>query len=359
MREVYEAYQESLLGELRRLGEHGEVTEILVNGPDEIFLERGGRLEPANMGFPGGLWRLTALTRNIAEWVGRPLSPEEPMLDARLADGSRVSIVIPPCSDRVYLSLRPIRRIEIGLDDLVGRRALTPEAAEFLGLAVRLGLNVVVAGATGAGKSTLLNALVRRIPPAERIVVIEDTRELMPSQPHVVSLEARPGGAGGRPIAIRDLFVMSLRMRPDRIVVGEVRRGEALDVVQAMVSGHSGVMTTVHADSPRSALLRLETLCQMADVKLPVESLRRLLGAVHLVVQVRRDDDGRRRVGRIAEVIPSRAGCRLRSLYKTRHDEAGPSLEPTGARCRFGDRLAALPPEERPVLSAAVFGPDR
>jgi pilus assembly protein CpaF len=325
---VAQDIQRLLLGSLAPLLADESVTELLINGPEQVFVERRGRLEALDAGIQGGRWQLTALARNIAESIGRPFDAEHPTLDGRLMDRSRVCMVMPPCAEEIHVCIRPFRQASATLTDLVGWNALTDSAAKVLSDAVASRKNIIVSGGTGSGKSTLLNALARLIPSHERIVVIEDTRELNLDHPHVVSLEAQPAGTAS-PLTIRDLFVTALRMRPDRPLIGEVRRGEALDVAQAMLSGHSGVMTTLHADSPRAALLRFETLCLMADVQVPLPVIRRQLSAIDLIVQVTRDDDGRRRVAQIAELHPGRRGSdtpRIRPLFRTLIDGSGPVL---------------------------------
>jgi pilus assembly protein CpaF len=319
--------QRLLLGPLVTLLADESVTELLINGPEQIFVERRGCLERLSGGFPGGRWQLKALARNIAESVGRPFDAEHPRFDGRLVDRSRVCMVMPPCAEEIHLSIRPFRRVSATLDDLVRwNNALTDAAAEFLKRAVAEKRNIVVSGGTGSGKSTLLNALARLIPPHERIILIEDTHELNLEHPHVVSLEAQPAGTAAS-LTIRDLFVTALRMRPDRPLIGEVRQGEALDVAQAMLSGHSGVMTTLHANSPRAALLRFETLCLMADVQIPLSVIRTQLTAIDLIVQVTRDEDGRRRVSEIAEVSNGRSsGPRIQYVFRTLLAASGPVL---------------------------------
>ena len=256
------------------IGEHlrdDSVTEIMVNGFDEVYVERAGRLYPTESRFASED-ALRSAIHNVAQYVDREIDEDRPILDARLPDGSRVHAVIPP-SARIgtYLTIRKFKRDIYGLDDFVRLHSLSEETSEFLQICVRLRKNIVVAGGTGTGKTTFLNALSTAIPEEERIVVIEDSSELRLAQPHTLYLESQQEDAYGRGgVDIRQLFKASLRMRPDRIIVGEVRSGEALDMVQSMISGHSGSMTTVHATSPRDAMVRLETLSLMSDVELPV-----------------------------------------------------------------------------------------
>ncbi len=355
---VHQSVQEGLLGPLLDLVNDPQVSEILINGPDHVLIERRGILEPTGRTFPGGLWQLNALINCVAEAVGRTVSPEQPILDARLEDRSRVHVIIPPCASEPHVNIRPYRRASAGLHDLLRLGAITDAAAEFLEIAVLAGRNIVVSGPTGAGKSTVLNALAGCIPKAQRVILIEDTSELfLENHPHVVALEAQPAGAGASPISIRDLFQASLRMRPDRIIVGEVRRSEALDVAQAMLSGHAGVMTTIHAESPRAAIVRLESLSLTADPPIPESAVRRQLAAVHMIVQVTRDHDGRRRVAEIAEIAPARTrGFRVKPLFLTQYDDTGPRLEMSENSCSFSGKLPILGPGTQPVKCARLFG---
>lgn len=279
------------------------MSEVLINGPDTIYFEKAGRLNKADVRFPSEA-TLLAAAQNIAEYVGRSLDGDRHSLDARLPDGSRVHVIVPPSArNGVCISIRKFRNDSFDLEKLVQWNSLTAESASFLSQAVKDHRNIVIAGGTGSGKTSLLNALSGEIPDYERIVVIEDSSELQLQQPHTVYLEAQPAQPDGSgEVSIRDLFVDSLRMRPDRIVVGEVRRGEALDLVQSMISGHSGSMTTVHATTPNDAAVRLETLSMMSDVVLPAHVARlQVASALHLVVCINRQIDGSRRVEAISE----------------------------------------------------------
>ncbi|MCE9603757.1 MAG: CpaF family protein [Planctomycetia bacterium] len=282
------------------------VSEILINGHDSIYFERAGRLHRAEGVRFADDSAVLAAARNIGEFVGRRVDADTHSMDARLPDGSRVHVIVPPSSrNGVCISIRKFQKSSFRLESLVERGSLSAAAAEFLRLAVLLHKNIVIAGGTGTGKTSMLNALSAAIPEHERIVVIEDSSELQLHQPHTVYLEAQPPRLdGGGQVTIRDLFVDSLRMRPDRIVVGEVRRGEALDLIQSMLSGHAGSLSTVHANTPRDAAIRLETLCMMSDVALPVHVARtQVASALHLVVNIARLSDGSRRVFCISEAL--------------------------------------------------------
>lgn len=304
-RQIYEVTTRRFLAPIQQLLDDPSISEVMVNGPDSIFYERQGKIHRSECKFPDEL-SLLAAARNIAEFVNRRVDADHHSLDGRLPDGSRVHIIIPPSSRvGVCLTIRRFQKSTFQLSSLVERGSMSPEAMEFLQLAVLLHKSILISGGTGSGKTSLLNALSASIPDTERIIVIEDTSELQLYQPHTVYLEAqpaRPDGGGG--VTIRDLFVDSLRMRPDRIVVGEVRRGEALDLIQSMISGHTGALATVHANSPRESAVRLETLCLMSDVSLPVHVARmQTASALQLVIQIARMSDGSRRVQAISECL--------------------------------------------------------
>jgi pilus assembly protein CpaF len=292
------------LGPLEVLLADPTVEEVMVNGPDRIYVERRGLLEPTDVAFAGEEELRDAIERVLAP-LGRRVDELSPMVDARLADGSRVNVVIPPLAiDGPALSIRRFGAERPGPDELVALGTLSPEQRLLLERAVAARRSVLVSGGTGSGKTTLLNALSSFIAPGERVVTIEDAAELRLQQPHVVRLESRPAGVEGRgEVTIRDLLRNALRMRPDRIVIGEVRGVEALDLLTALNTGHDGALSTVHANSPEDALRRLETLVLMAGVGLPhatvAEQVRR---GVDLVVHLRREADGSRRVSEIAEV---------------------------------------------------------
>jgi pilus assembly protein CpaF len=292
-------------GPLAPLLEDASLTEIMVNGYREIFVERGGKLDATDLRFTDE-HELITLIEQIAAYVGRRVSSQDAMLDARLPDGSRVNVIMPPLSlNGPTLTIRRFSPGGLNADDLVGNHTASQAALDFLNACVVARRNVLVSGRTGVGKTTLLNILSRWIPDRERIITIEDSAELQLSQPHWVRLETRPEDMNGRYEATtRHLLRNSLRMRPDRIVVGEVRGGEALDMLQAMNTGHDGSMSTVHANSPRDALYRLETLVLMAGLDLPQRAIRDQIGtAIHVLVHLGRTEAGGRRVEKISEVV--------------------------------------------------------
>jgi len=292
------------LGPLNSLMADPAVTDILVNGPDTIYIERFGRLELAKERF-NNTEQLLRVIERIAARMGRRIDSTSPMVDLRLPDGSRVNATIPPVSiDGPTISIRRFGKRRLRRQDLLEFGTLSPEMLTFLDLAVQQRVNILISGGTGAGKSTLLGSLAEAIPDTERIITIEDTAELIFDQRHVVRMESRPANVeGAGRIQARDLVVNALRMRPDRIVVGEVRGGEALDMLQAMNTGHDGSMTTIHSNSTRDALSRLETLVLMAGLDLPSRAVReQICSALDLIVHVRRYEDGVRRIESIAEL---------------------------------------------------------
>jgi pilus assembly protein CpaF len=305
------------LGPLEPLLADPSVDEVMVNGPGSVWVERGGRLEAAAVSFSGEAELLHAIERILAP-LGRRVDEASPLCDARLADGSRVNVVIPPLAlSGPCLTIRRFRRQGFSLDDLVENGTLPGELAEFLARCVRARASILVSGGTGSGKTTTLGALSGALSETERIVTIEDAAELRLRQPHVVRLEARPPNLEGRgEVTIRQLVRNALRMRPDRIVVGEVRGGEALDMLMALNTGHEGSLTTVHANSPPDALRRVETLALMAGVGLPHSAVReQLASALQLVVHQARGMDGRRRVESVAEVVRLGDAAGTRELY--------------------------------------------
>lgn len=294
------------LGVLEPLIADHSVTEIMVNGPEDVFIERSGRIERVPTRFTSEA-ELYQLIDRIVSSVNRRVDESSPMVDARLPGGERVNVIIPPLAlDGPTITIRRFPQ-PFRLPDLVARNSLPQQAADLLGALVAARFNILVSGGTGSGKTTFLNALSGMISDQERIITIEDAAELSLQQPHVVRLEARPANTEGTgQITIRDLVKNSLRMRPDRIIVGEVRGGETLDMLQAMNTGHEGSLTTVHANSATDALSRLETLSSMSDVTLPVETVRdQINGAIDIIIQLERDSTGMRRVSTI-EAVTSR-----------------------------------------------------
>jgi pilus assembly protein CpaF len=292
----------AFLGPILDFLDDEEVTEILVNSPSEIFIEKGGRLFKTDAGFESED-ALFAAVRNIAQYVGRRIDEVEPILDARLPDGSRIHVVIPPCAkDGIYMTIRKFGQKAIQMKDLIDFGGLSVEMARCLHIGVQLKKNLIVSGATSSGKTTLLNAVSGFIPKDQRIVVIEDAAELQLQQPHVLRLEVLKNDQVH--IDIRELVKSSLRLRPDRIVIGEVRGAEALDLLQAMTTGHSGSMSTLHGNNPKQALARLETLIMMNRLEMPLIAIRsQIASAIQLIVQANRLSDGTRRITHISELI--------------------------------------------------------
>jgi pilus assembly protein CpaF len=292
------------LGPIEPLLQDETVTDILVNGPFDVYVERRGKLEKTTARFRDAQHVINVAQR-IAGAIGRRVDEASPMVDARLADGSRVNVIIPPLAlNGGTISIRKFPTQNITLETMVQQRNLSPEMARFLDIAARCRANILISGGTGSGKTTLLNAVSRHVGSDERIITIEDAVELRLQQPHVVQLESRPPNIEGvGAIAQRELVRNALRMRPDRIIVGEVRGNEAFDMLQAMNTGHDGSMSTIHANSPRDALFRLENMVLMAAGNLPLRALRaQIASAINILVQVERMRDGVRRIERISEI---------------------------------------------------------
>lgn len=349
-------------GPLEKLLDDPSVTEIMVNGPDMIFVEQGGRITRSSARFTSEE-HLRQVIERIVSRIGRRIDESSPLVDARLADGSRVNAVIPPLAvNGSSLTIRKFSKDPFQVRDLIGFGTLTPEMAELLQACVQARLNIIVSGGTGSGKTTLLNVLSSFIPEGERIVTIEDAVELQLQQDHVVRLESRPANIEGRgEISIRDLVRNSLRMRPDRIVVGEVRGGETLDMLQAMNTGHDGSLSTVHSNSPRDSIARLETLVLMAGMDLPLRAIReQIASAVDVIIQLTRLRDGTRRVTAVTEVQGMEGQTvTLQDAFLFDYSAGvGPDGKflgkpvSTGVRPRFTDRFTEL----GITLSPRVFG---
>jgi pilus assembly protein CpaF len=348
-------------GPIQPLLNDPEVTEVMVNGPKSVYIEKKGQLVKSNVAFDDDNHVLQIIDRIILP-LGRRIDSDSPTVDARLPDGSRVNAVIPPVAiDGPSITIRKFSKEKLGIDDLIDFGSITEKMGEFLRACVLAHLNIIISGGTGSGKTTLLNILSSYIPETERIVTIEDAAELQLQQDHVLRLETKPTNVDGRgAVTIRDLVRNSLRMRPDRIVVGEVRGGEALDMLQAMNTGHDGSLTTVHANSPRDALARLETLVLMAGMDMPLKVVRQqIASAVDLIVQQTRLQDGSRKVTAITEV----AGMEGETVVLTdvfKFEQTGVTadgkvqgvLKPTGIRPLFSPRLESAGYK----LGADVFG---
>jgi len=334
-------YETLGLGPLEPLLADPEINDILVNGADNVWVDRDGVLEETNIRFKDDSHLLHVIGRIVAR-VGRRVDESSPIVDARLPDGSRVNAIIPPLAlDGPSLSIRRFREIPFKEGDLIGRGTISEKMAEFLGLAVQARLNILISGGTSAGKTTLLNALSGFISDSERIVTIEDTAELRLQQRHVVRIESRPANIEGQgSVSQRELVKNALRMRPDRIVVGEVRGPEALDMLQAMNTGHEGSLTTVHSNSPRDALSRLETLVLLAGIELSQRSIREQIGsAFDLVVQIKRMPDGTRRVVSISEITGVEEGViSMQELFQFRQEGLDGSKRVVGKHIACGLR---------------------
>jgi pilus assembly protein CpaF len=368
-------------GPLEPLLRDDSVTEVMVNGADRIYIERNGKIQQAGVTFVDDAHLLRIIDKIVSQ-VGRRIDEASPMVDARLPDGSRVNAIIPPLSLRgPTLTIRKFSRDPYTMDDLINFGTLTPKAAHFLAACVQGKLNMLISGGTGTGKTTTLNALSAYVPGDERIVTIEDAAELQLQQEHVITLEARPANIEGQgEVKIRELVRNALRMRPDRIIVGEVRGPETLDMLQAMNTGHEGSLTTIHANAPRDALARLETLVLTAGVDLPLRAIReQVASAFDILVQISRLVDGSRRISHVTEVLRMESDViTLQDIFLARPpDEETVSaqitrllspLSCTGLKPHFLEKMAAngvtLPatffqqedPNFRPSFTAASYG---
>jgi pilus assembly protein CpaF len=347
-------------GPLEPLLRDDTITEIMVNGPKKVYIERNGKIERTNVVFEDDEHLMRIIERIVAP-LGRRVDESMPYVDARLPDGSRVNIVIPPISlIGPVVTIRKFYRTPLTVEDLIRLGSATPEVMEFLKACVQAKINIVVSGGTGSGKTTLLNILSGFIPEGERIITIENAAELQLRQEHVVTLETRPPNIEGKgEITMRDLVINALRMRPDRIIVGECRGGEAFDMLQAMNTGHEGSMTTIHANSPRDALARLENMVLMAGTDLPHRAIREQIAmAIDLIVQTARMRDGSRKIVSVTEV-QGLEGEVITTTELFKFEQYGMEggkivgrLVPTGIRPRFIDRL-----EEAGIrLPPSIFG---
>jgi len=338
------------LGPLEPLLKDPTISDILVNSHNTIYIERRGKLERTNVTFKDDEHLMRVIERIVSS-IGRRIDESSPMVDARLSDGSRVNAIIPPLAiDGPVVSIRRFGSDPLKMAMLIENKALTKDIADMLQMVVHARLNILISGGTGAGKTTLLNALSAFIPENERICTIEDSAELQLQQPHVVRLETRPPNIEGRgEVTQRDLVRNALRMRPDRIVIGEVRGGEAIDMLQAMNTGHDGSLTTIHANTPRDALSRLETMIQMTGMRLSDRAMRQqVASAINIVLQVARMSDGSRRVTSISEITGMEGETiTMQEIFqyeRTGVDSQGTVLgrfRPTGIRPRFAERLKA------------------
>lgn len=335
-------------GPIQPLLNDDDINEIMVNGPKMIFVERKGKILQSDVSFVDNDHVLRVIERIVTP-LGRRIDEASPMVDARLPDGSRVNAIIPPLAiDGPSLTIRKFRRDPLKVQDLVNYGSITPNVVQFLEAAVASALNIVVSGGTGSGKTTLLNVLSAFIPDDERIVTIEDAAELQLQKPHIVRLEKRPANSEGRgEVSIRDLMVNSLRMRPDRIVVGEVRSGEALDMLQAMNTGHDGSLTSVHSNGARDTLNRIETMVLMSGLELPLRAIRQQISsAIDLIIHIERMRDGTRKVVQCSEVIGMEGdNIVIQDIFvfeQTMLDEQGKvigKLRPLGLRPRVNDQI--------------------
>ena len=346
-------YAESLrafLGPIVPYMDDPSVTEIMINGPKDIWVEQGGLLSRINASFTED--GLLAAARNMAQYVGRPLGEDHPRLDARLPDGSRIHVILPPMARcGTVITIRKFHPGGLTIEDLIRFGSITAEAATLLQALVVSKKNVMVAGGTGSGKTTLLNTLSGYIPDEERILTIEDSAELQLTQQHLVPMESRPPDRNGRnAVSMRDLLHSALRLRPDRIVIGEVRGGECFDLLQAMNTGHGGMLSTTHANSSQETLSRLESLALLADVGLPLRAVRsQVASAIDIVVSAARLRDGSRKLTAISEVLPLTEQGEYRvqdlfvftQLHSGREEKVKGYLSPTGVIPTFHSKLVA------------------
>jgi pilus assembly protein CpaF len=361
--QVFREVLDELLGfgPIQPLLDDPEISEVMVNGPKQVYIERRGRLSTTDVTFEDDSHVVRVIERIILP-LGRRIDHDSPMVDARLPDGSRVNAIIPPVAiDGPSITIRKFASDRLGLQELIDKGSITVGMVEFLRACVAARLNIIISGGTGSGKTTLLNLLSSLIPDGERIVTIEDAAELQLRQRHIVRLETKPPDMDGRGlVTTRDLVRNALRMRPDRIIVGEVRGGETLDMLQAMNTGHDGSLTTLHANNPRDALSRMETMTLMSGMDLPIRVIReQIASAIDLIVQLSRLRDGARKVTAITEVAGMEGDTvvltdifRFEQTSVTEDGQVLGALKPTGIRPLFGARLEAA----GFVLRPEVFG---
>jgi pilus assembly protein CpaF len=352
------------LGPIEPLLKDPTINDILINTHDQVYVERAGRLELTDVRFQDTR-HLVRIINKIVAAVGRRVDESQPMVDARLADGSRINAIIPPLAvDGPLVSIRKFSKVPIGMDRLIEFGSVTADMALVLKSIVQARRNILISGGTGSGKTTLLNALSAYIANDERIITIEDSAELQLQQPHVGRLETRPQNIEGKgEVTQRDLVKNALRMRPDRIIVGEVRTGEAFDMLQAMNTGHDGSMTTVHANTPRDALSRVEQMVGMAGLEIPARAVRgQIASAVHVVIQAERLEDGKRKVVSVSEIVGMEEDViSIQEIFRFRRRGRGPKgevlgeLEATGIRPKFMEALIARGIEIDPQM----FAPSR
>ncbi|MCS6841554.1 MAG: CpaF family protein [Roseiflexus sp.] len=370
-RQLYDMVMDELFGfgPIEPLLRDDSITEVMVNGPRAVYVEQKGKITLTSVRFANDEHVLKVIDRIIRP-LGRRIDRKWPMVDARLPDGSRVNAIIPPCAiDGPSITIRKFAKKKLTVEDLIRFGSMTPEMAEFLRACVVSRLNIIVSGGTGSGKTTLLNVLSNFIPPDERIVTIEDSAELKLAQEHVVRLESKPPEIDGTGrVTINDLVINALRMRPERIVIGECRGGETMAMLQAMNTGHDGSLSTLHANSPRDAIARMETMAMMAGMDIPLRVIReQIASAIDLIVQQTRLEDGSRKIAYITEVQGMEGDVVvlqdifvLHILGKTPEGKIISELRPTGTRPRFTPRLEAhgfkLPPS---IFGATVPGQKR
>jgi pilus assembly protein CpaF len=357
---IFEATVEHFLGPIMPYMKDRAVSEIMINAPDEIYIEKEGRLVKTDATFEGED-ALRAAVNNVLQYTGRRVTEEHPLIDSRLPDGSRVHVILAPlCRGGTCMTIRKFSKILLDAEQLLRLGSWTPEAMDYLRICVLAEKNLLVAGGTSSGKTCLLNVLGGFVPDDQRIVTIEDSAELDLPKSHLLSLESRPPDRWGRgEVTIRDLFRSSLRLRPDRIVIGEVRGGEALDMIQAMTSGHAGSMSTLHANTALDALNRLETLAMMSKIELPLHALRsQIASAIDVIVLMTRFSDGRRGLTEIAEILPldSDGHYRVQRMFEYGLAPAGSDDKPSAGALQPTGKTSAFASEPKVRLLRSQWG---